>query len=98
MALFDRESRQCYRLDDVGSRIWELLQAPSRVDRVRDALVAEYDVAPETCERDLLAILQELAAAGLVEPMAVPPPTGAAQPPASDVRQEETPCTETMKS
>jgi hypothetical protein len=77
MALFDRVSRQCYRLDEVGSRVWELLQSPVRVDRVRDALVSEYDVGREACERDLLALLGELAGSGLVELVAARGPAHA---------------------
>jgi sulfur transfer complex TusBCD TusB component (DsrH family) len=56
-----------YGLEDVGARIWSLLQRPIRVSAIRDALVAEYDVEPERCRRDLLALLQDLAARGLVE-------------------------------
>jgi hypothetical protein len=56
-----------YGLGDVGRRIWELVQQPRPVHSVRDALLAEYDVAPDTCERDLLALLAELAGRGLVE-------------------------------
>jgi sulfur transfer complex TusBCD TusB component (DsrH family) len=56
-----------YGLEEVGARIWELLQRPIQVSAIRDALVAEYDVDPERCRRDLLALLQDLAARGLVE-------------------------------
>ncbi len=56
-----------YGLEDVGARIWELLQRPVRVAAIRDALVAEYDVEPERCGRDLRALLQDLAGRGLIE-------------------------------
>jgi hypothetical protein len=56
-----------YGLDDVGARIWGLLRQPCSVDVIRDAIVGEYDVDPDRCERDLLALLQELAAARLIE-------------------------------
>jgi len=56
-----------YGLEDVGARIWALLQRPIRVAALRDALVAEYDVEPERCGRDLRSLLQELASRGLVE-------------------------------
>ena len=55
-----------YGLEDVGGRIWELLQRPIRVAAVRDALVAEYDVEPERCGRDLKSLLQDLASRGLI--------------------------------
>lgn len=56
-----------YGLDAVAARIWNLIREPRRVSEIRDALVDEYDVEPARCERDLLALLQELAAAGLIE-------------------------------
>jgi hypothetical protein len=56
-----------YGLDDVGARIWSLLQQPSSVDLIRDTIVGEYEVEPERCERDLLTLLEELEAAQLIE-------------------------------
>ena len=59
-------------LDAVGAYIWHLAQEPRTVNEVRDALLEEslleeYDVEPERCERDPVALLQRLAAEGLVE-------------------------------
>ncbi len=56
-----------YGLEGVGARIWSLLQHPISVAAIRDALVAEYDVEPERCDRDLRALLGDLAARGLIE-------------------------------
>lgn len=56
-----------YGLEDVGARIWALLQAPVDFITLRDALVSEYDVDPPRCERDLRALLAELVACRLVE-------------------------------
>ena len=56
-----------YGLDDVGARIWGLIQEPRPVAAVRDAILGEYEVEPERCERDLLALLRELQDSGLIE-------------------------------
>ncbi|HEY0733678.1 MAG TPA: lasso peptide biosynthesis PqqD family chaperone [Herpetosiphonaceae bacterium] len=56
-----------YGLDAIGSRIWELLQQPQSVAALRDAIMAEYDVDAERCERDLLALLSNLAEVQLIE-------------------------------
>ena len=56
-----------YGLDAVGARIWQLIQTPTSVADLQRAIVAEYDVAPERCEADLLALLQQLIDAGVVE-------------------------------
>lgn len=55
-----------YGLDGVGLLIWDLLQQPRAVADIRDAVVAEYDVTPEQCERDLLRMLDDLAAKQLL--------------------------------
>ncbi|HTE20583.1 MAG TPA: PqqD family peptide modification chaperone [Armatimonadota bacterium] len=56
-----------YSLDPVGSRIWSLIQQPRTVSEVRDSLLADYEVEPEQCETDLLALLGKLQAEGLIQ-------------------------------
>ncbi len=56
-----------YGLNPVGARVWALLQQPHTVSDIRDALLAEYDVGPERCERDLFAVLEALAAERLIK-------------------------------
>ncbi len=56
-----------YGLDRVGSRIWSLLQQARRVQEIRDTLLEEYEVTAERCERDLLVLLEQLSAEGLIE-------------------------------
>lgn len=53
--------------NEVGVKIWGLLQQPRRVEQIRDALVREYEVSPKRCEEDLVALLRELARERLVE-------------------------------
>jgi len=55
-----------YGLDKVGARVWELLVEPRRVGDLVSTIVAEFDVSAERCERDVLALLRDLAARGLV--------------------------------
>ena len=56
-----------FELDPVGSRIWELVTEPRRVTEIRDTIVGEYEVEPDRCETDLLALLADLLSRGLVE-------------------------------
>lgn len=56
-----------YGLNPVGARIWNLIQEPRTVAEVRDAILEEYEVELDRCERDLLALLENLAAEGLIE-------------------------------
>jgi hypothetical protein len=50
-----------YGLDAVGARVWSLIAAPCRVSEIVGAVTEEFDVAPERCEQDVLALLGELA-------------------------------------
>jgi hypothetical protein len=65
-AILHLKSAIYYGLDPVGARIWDLLRTPKTLAELRDAVVAEYEVDSETCERDLRDLLEKLAAAGLI--------------------------------
>lgn len=56
-----------YGLDQIGARIWTLIQQPKTFEQIRDTIVAEYDVDVARCEADLLALLRKLKAEGLIE-------------------------------
>jgi Coenzyme PQQ synthesis protein D (PqqD) len=62
----DIESGMCYGLNRVGSRIWRLLSEPIRVGDLCATLQREYKVAPADCERQVLDLLHELHAEGLI--------------------------------
>ena len=55
-----------YGLDAVGSRVWALVASPRRVSELVQAITEEFDVSPDRCERDLIALLEELSARELV--------------------------------
>ena len=56
-----------YGLDPIGARIWELIEQPTSVSKVRDALLEEYEVEPAVVEGDIKALLSDMASHGLVE-------------------------------
>lgn len=56
-----------YALDPVGTRIWELLQEPRTVASIRDVILEEYEVEATRCESDLINLLGDLDAQGLIE-------------------------------
>ena len=67
VVILDLKSEMYYGLNAVGARIWALIQEPTSPDQIRDTILAEYEVEPERCEGDILALLQDMAARGLVE-------------------------------
>jgi hypothetical protein len=60
------EKGTCYSLNPVGSHIWRMLANPIRVADICKALVLEYQVDPETCEREVLRLLAELRSEGMI--------------------------------
>jgi hypothetical protein len=67
VAILNLEAGTYYGLDAVGARIWSLIQEPRTVEEIRDVLVSEYEVEPDRCESDLIALLQSLEGEGLIE-------------------------------
>jgi len=65
--LLSMQSAMYYGLDEVGTRIWELVREPVRVSDICDTIEREYDVERERCEADVVGLLSELAAKGLIE-------------------------------
>lgn len=61
------QSGMYYGLDEVGARVWQLIQTPQRVSNIRDILLAEYEVDSPQCEQELLALLRELAHQKLID-------------------------------
>ena len=55
-----------YGLDEVGTRIWQLIGEHDDVEQVVAHLLAEYDVPAATLRQDITALLAEMATAGLV--------------------------------
>jgi hypothetical protein len=66
-AILNIKSGVYYGLDPIGAQVWNLLQKPHRVAEIREAVVRDYDVEPERCERDVIALLESLLAEGLIE-------------------------------
>ncbi len=55
-----------YTLNEIGARIWELIDGIRTVGDVRDIICSEYEVTPETAAADLSALIAELASLSIV--------------------------------
>jgi hypothetical protein len=55
-----------FGLDEVGSRIWELVQDRRSVREIRDTLLDEYDVDEERCDHAVRTFLGALEEHGLI--------------------------------
>ncbi len=61
------ETGNYFSLDEVGSRMIELFRQTGSVEQTVAALVQEYDAPQVDIERDLLALLEDMAQQGVVE-------------------------------
>lgn len=56
-----------YGLNEVGTRLWELLQQPLTLDGAVEQLVSEFEVETDECTRDVRELLGEFERRGLIE-------------------------------
>jgi len=66
-ALMSVDSGRYYCLNPTGRQIWELMEQPRDAQGICRHLLAEYDVAPEQCEADVLELLGKLSDEKLIE-------------------------------
>ena len=60
------ENGEYYGLDEIGTRIWELLEKPIVIDSLIHCLTLEFEVEREECEQDTLDFLKDLFARNLI--------------------------------
>ncbi len=65
--LLNLDNETYFGLDDVGTRIWALVTTTPSIQAAYEALLREYDVAPQVLRDDLEALLAELLENGLLE-------------------------------
>lgn len=61
------EAGEYFGLNEVGAKIWELVQQPVQVSEICAAVCAEYAVEPAQCERDVIELLRALEERGLLD-------------------------------
>ena len=64
--LLNLQSERYYGLDDVGTRMWQLLAENGNVAAAFAQLLKEYDVDAARLEADLAVLIGRLAEAGLL--------------------------------
>jgi hypothetical protein len=68
--LLDLDGESYFGLNEVGTRIWELITAEQTVAEVLSTLSDEYDASHEQLDNDVGELLAKLADAGLVKRVA----------------------------
>lgn len=66
LVLLDLARGEYFSLDELGARIWNETLAGRSLSAVVDLLVRDYDVHPDQLRADVLGLLNELVARGLL--------------------------------
>ena len=64
--LLDLDSENYFGLDEVGTRIWQLIKETSDLQAIYKTLLEEYEVEEERLQTDLELLLGEISTLGLV--------------------------------
>lgn len=59
-----------YVLNEVGSRIWQLVGTPTTADRIAEVVEREFDVTADRAASDVAEFLDALGARGLIRHVA----------------------------
>lgn len=65
--LLNLDTSRYYRLNAVGSQVWNELAAPRRVAELHQAILDRFDVDQERVARDVDALLSDLSNSGLID-------------------------------
>lgn len=58
---------RCHGMERVAADVWRMLDQPVSLAEICGRLVADYEVEPDECRRDVGALLQSMIAEGLVK-------------------------------
>ncbi len=64
--LLDLESENYFGLDEVGTRIWQLIKESGDLNTLYSTLLEEYEVSAEQLQQDLDALLGKIEKLGLI--------------------------------
>jgi hypothetical protein len=60
MVMLSMEDSRYYGINEVGVRVWELIETPTPIAGIIDVICDEFDVSTERCEQDVLAFVSQL--------------------------------------
>lgn len=65
--ILNLDSERYYGLDDVGTRFLSVLNTADSIEAAYEKLIQEYDVDKEVLRKDLLTLVENLLAQGIVQ-------------------------------
>lgn len=64
--ILDLKNESYFGLDEVGTRIWKLLQQGKDIQSITETMLDEYDVEEKQLGKDIQALLSQLNEAGII--------------------------------
>ena len=64
--ILDLKNESYFGMDEVGTRIWKLLQQEKDIQSITEAMLDEYDVEEKQLGKDIQALLSQLNEAGII--------------------------------
>lgn len=64
--ILDLKNESYFGLDEVGTRIWKLLQQGKDIQSITKTMLDEYDVEEKQLGKDIQALLSQLNEAGII--------------------------------
>ncbi|EEB79479.1 hypothetical protein GPB2148_2410 [marine gamma proteobacterium HTCC2148] len=64
--LLDLNSEHYFGLDEVGTRIWQLIDSSGNLQEIYDTMLSEYEVEADQLLEDMTQLLGDIEKAGLV--------------------------------
>jgi hypothetical protein len=55
-----------YTLNEVATRVWELIDGKKKASEIKDKIVEEFEVTAQEAEKDLTNLLKQLLAVGAI--------------------------------
>jgi hypothetical protein len=68
VVLLSMANEKYFKLNEVGSRIWELMEKPITVADIIAKLRTEFDVPEDQCEKQVIFFLRQLKKTQLLDP------------------------------
>ena len=60
VVLLSVENGRYYKIDEIGSEVWNRIEQPTNIAEVCKQLMDEFDVTEAECQKDVLAFLEKL--------------------------------------
>lgn len=65
-AILKLETSEYFKLNATGAVVWERISDGAKLDELIEAVCANFDIGPEECRHDVVALVAELEKAGLI--------------------------------